>query len=195
MHHYSIDSNEREKVFIVLALFSVIASILISKILVAFEIEIHWWIDAPSVMGIYGLLIFSFENYLWKIKFVRKILGVITPSLKGSWKGRIQTEYDNYKSNYDAQLEISQNWSRILFNLKTQSSCSKSITTNISKNGEEYVIFFSYTNYPKPGEKETLLPHKGFATLTFREQNLQLEGEYFTDRFRKNNGKLFFIKD
>lgn len=195
MHHYSIESDERERVFIFLALLSVVSSLVISRILLTFKIEIPWWIDAPSVMSIYAILILSFENYLWKKLYIRRLFGVITPIVNGNWKGRIQTEYDGYESSYDAKLEISQTWRRICFNLKTQSSNSKSITANISKSGEEYIIFFSYMNYPKPGERETLLPHKGFATLAFSLKDYQLEGEYFTDRFRKNNGKLFFIKD
>ena len=37
------------------------------------ETSTPWWIDAPSVIGFYGLLYWASDERLWKLGILRKI--------------------------------------------------------------------------------------------------------------------------
>jgi hypothetical protein len=55
-------------------------------------LEVPWWIDAPSVMGFYGLIYQWFDKYLWFRKFIFVPFSSI-PNLQGTWVGAIHSSY------------------------------------------------------------------------------------------------------
>src|SRR3989339_1334552 len=128
MHYFSIESNERVSVFSIIASASVFFSWGLNKIFDIFSIIIPWWIDAPSVLGFFSILILCFNLFFWKVTWIRKILNVITPNLSGNWKGYIKTNFENFEREIPAELVIEQSWMKILLEFKTSSSSSKSMS-------------------------------------------------------------------
>ena len=92
MHPYSIETEERKIILLLLAAFSVMLAWIIYKILNNYEIVLSWWIESPSVLFFYGLLFIVFDSWLWKL--FRKIYFVKTPNLNGEWDGHIKTSFD-----------------------------------------------------------------------------------------------------
>ena len=194
MHYFSIESNERTNVFSVIAFASVFFSWGLNKLFEIFSLVIPWWIDAPSVVGFFSILILLFNLFLWKVNWVRKSLNIITPDITGNWEGYIKTNFENFEKPIPAELIIEQKWMKIMIEFKTSSSTSKSMSANIVKRGDEYEILYSYDNYPKGGQPETLVPHKGFVIAIYNPVKKKIEGQYFTDPHRKNNGIFCFNK-
>lgn len=187
MHSYAIETTERERIFAFLAILSVLLSWLLNKILIITETSIPWWFDAPSVFGFFSLLILLFNYYLWKIIMIRKLLGITTPHLDGSWKGFIKTSFEKYQNEIQAELIITQSWLRIIIVFKTDSSESKSSSLSIVRQGQEYELIYSYDNYPDGGEAESLVPHKGFVLAKLNSSYNIIDGQYFTDPHRSKN--------
>ena len=61
----------------------------------ALRVIVPWWLDAPSVMGFYGLLYSIFDKYLWRLKPMRKIGLVKVPDLNGTWKGYVSSSFND----------------------------------------------------------------------------------------------------
>lgn len=194
MHYFSVESNERIKVFSTVSFISIFLSWALNKVCYLFSLEIPWWIDAPSVIGFFTFLIIAFNLVFWKVEWIKKIFGIATPNISGSWKGYFKTGYENYETEIPASLEIEQNWMKILIEFKTSSSTSKSMSANIVKRSGIFEILYSYDNYPKGGQTETLVPHKGFVIANYDPNRGIIEGQYFTDPHRKNNGIFEFSK-
>ena len=82
---------------------------------------IPWWLDAPSVMGFYGLFYSASDKWLWAKPIVRKIGLVKIPNLNGVWEGCVtSSSYDNHGSEITINMGISQTWARISIILNTQ---------------------------------------------------------------------------
>ncbi len=65
MHAYATDVD-RKGVPIVLALVAIGATLLFLYVIQTLKITIPWWIDAPSVMGFYGILYALYDRVLWR---------------------------------------------------------------------------------------------------------------------------------
>jgi hypothetical protein len=125
---------------------------------------------------------------------IRRAFNIITPDLSGGWKGYFKTNFEKFETEIPAKLFIKQNWMKLIIEFKTSSSESKSMSANIVKRSEDYEILYSYDNYPKGGQPESLVPHKGFVIAIYNQDKKEIEGQYFTDPHRKNNGIFKFKK-
>jgi len=119
MHPYITDSNERNYVLFFIAVFSIFVAWALHVVLTSIQFTTPWWIDAPSVIGFYGLFYTIFNMYLWKISILRTIGIVKVPNLNGVWKGHIVSSFDNHATKHDGTIKIFQRWTntyrRILF--------------------------------------------------------------------------------
>ncbi len=189
MHSYTTDT-EKITIFSIIAFLSVVASLGLSSFFKWINAEVPWFIDAPSVVGFYGIFYKIFDEWLWNQT-------TNTPDLNGNWKGKINTSYDKQNNEYPARLTIKQTWSHISLVLTTENSRSESCLAMIStKNADGSKIQYAYQNKPRHNAVSTMKQHDGTAFLILQNNNVSqtLEGDYYTGRDRKNLGTLYFEK-
>lgn len=193
MHSYATDSNERKLVPLLLMIVSVLSVWFLNRALEILQFTLPWWIDAPSVVGFYGLFYTLFDKYLWRVSTLRRIGLVRVPDLNGTWKGYIASSFDEHATKHDATIELCQSWARISINLRTQKSKSNSLTATIlTENPRATVLSYEYLNEPSSNAKTTMHTHQGTARLTLLPGGRALEGEYYSGRDRQNFGTLNF---
>lgn len=153
------------------------------------DFEFQWIVNPFSVAGIFGLLYYLFDRFIWKCRLLRRLDIVTIPDLNGMWIGEIESL--DYQSGKPLQVSviISQWWSKILVELKTEESISKSVAasflTSCSSSPE---LVYAYVNEPKPNAQQSMEMHKGTARLVFTGQSL--EGDYYTGRGRRTIGSI-----
>jgi len=193
MHPYTTDSSERKLVPLLLVITSVIFAWLFNRVLGALQFTMPWWIDAPSVVGFYGIFYTLFNKNLWRVPLLKKIGIIKIPNLNGTWSGYIASSFDEHVTKHNATIKISQSWAKISISLKTQYSKSKSLSATIlTKNQNATVITYEYLNEPLPYAETTMHIHRGTARLTLEPESKSLEGEYYSGRDRQNFGVLSF---
>jgi len=192
MHAYTTDSTERKFVHLYITGASVLAAWVLNRVLGAMQFALPWWIDAPSVIGFYGLLYAIFDKYLWRWRIFRTIGVVKVPDLNGTWNGYVASSFDKHATKYDAILRIVQNCTRISVILETDYSKSSSLIAAIVTEDPGTVLSYEYLNEPIPNAKHTMHTHRGTARLTMQSNGKALEGEYYTGRDRQNFGILRF---
>ncbi|CCF85379.1 Cap15 family CBASS effector [Nitrolancea hollandica] len=195
MHDYSTDSEERKWIPVYLAVLSILLAWLLSSILSYLSISIPWMIDAPSVVGFYGITYVLFDRYLWKMPFFRTIRLVNIPDLSGTWQGYLVSSYDEHAKQHETTLLISQTWSKISIILRTKHSSSRSMMASI-EGGDPNVIrlMYGYLNEPNPESASTMVIHLGTACLKMHNNSpdQSLDGEYYAGRGRMNYGGMHF---
>ncbi len=194
MHAYSIDTNERKNILLVLAVVSIVFSWGFYKILSYYQLSLPWWVESPSVLFFYGLLFVIFDRLLWKC--FRKVNFVKTPNLIGEWGGNLKSSFDNHSSEVKATLKIFQDWTRIKILMTTDQSSSHSESASIVIDAPEgKYLSYQYINEPKSTAVETMNIHRGTVRLVFDEKKNTLEGQYYSGRGRQNFGSLYFARN
>lgn len=188
MHAYATDSKERKNVVFAIAVLSVVVAYGLHLALRWLRVEMPWWIDAPSVMAVFGVLYELFEKRLWRMP-VFQITGIVKiPDLNGMWDGEGRTSFDG--AQYRAQVTIKQTWTSISIFLETEHSTSRSLTASLLvEQPEGPTLSYEYRNEPKPIALPTMHSHRGTATLRLKNNGV-LEGEYYSGRDRQNYGNL-----
>lgn len=197
MHPYATDSSETKSVPLYLAALGVGAAYLLHILLAKFNLEVPWWVDAPSVAGFYGLFYAAFDQWLWRSPLLRRTGLVKTPDLNGAWVGYLSTSFDEHSGRHSARLEISQTWTRISIVLKTDHSHSQSLIGGIiTQNARSIVLDYEYSNEPRTNAKATMHAHRGTSRLVLSRANETsvLEGDYYTGRDRQNYGTIHVEK-
>lgn len=189
MHAYCTDSQERRNVIIGIALLSVPLAYGLHWVTKAFNWQIPWWMDAPSVWGIALVLYELFDKWLWRQPLLQKIGIVKLPDLNGKWHGTGHTSFDERKP-YEIDLIIKQTWTHISIYLETNQSNSRSLTASLSVNEPEGpVLTYEFRNDPKSNAPSSMHSHRGTAVLKLKSSDC-LEGEYYSGRDRQNYGSL-----
>jgi hypothetical protein len=193
MHPYAADSNERKIIPLYIAGASILVAWILNGTLEAIQLAVPWWIDAPSVIGFYGMLYALFDKVLWKKKIFRSIRVVKIPDLNGTWKGYLASSFDEHATRHDATIKIFQNWTRMSITLETAYSKSHSLIAGIiTETSSEISLNYEYLNEPIADAKDTMHIHRGTARLAFYPEGKVFEGEYYTGRDRRNFGLLKF---
>jgi len=193
MHSYSIDTEERKNILLILAIVSIIFSWGFYKILGNYQISLPWWVESPSVLFFYGLFFVIFDKWFWQ--YLKKINFVKTPNLNGKWNGNLKSSFDNHTSEINATLKIFQTWTKIKILLITDQSTSQSETASIVIDAPEgNYLSYQYINEPKSNAVNTMSIHRGTVRLIFDKKENTLNGEYYSGRDRQNFGGLHFVK-
>ena len=135
MHTYSIDTNERKNILLILAVISIIFSWGFHNILDYYLLSLPWWVENPSVLFFYGVLFTIFDKSFWK--YLKRINFVKTPNLIGEWNGSLKSSFDNYSSETEATLKIFQSWTTIKILMTTNQSSSHSESAAIEIDAPE----------------------------------------------------------
>ena len=193
MYPYSIDTEERKYILLLLAIVSVLLTWGFYNVLSYYQISLVWWMESPSVLFFYGLLFVVFDRWGWKI--FRKIGLLKTPDINGVWNGYIKTSFDDHASEITATLSIFQVWTKIKIVLSTEQSISRSETASfLVEPPEGQYLNYQYINEPKSGATKTMSIHRGTVRLILNERSGTLSGEYYSGRDRQNFGSLYFTK-
>jgi len=194
MHTYSTDAKDRESIPLWLAAFAVAATFFLNYLLKALNLQVPWWIDAPSVMGFYGLLYESFDNFLWRLQFQSIHLSEI-PNIRGTWVGDVRSSYGGGTEVHGVILYVRQTWSKLSVQVETETSRSFSTMAVVNtSNSSESGLKYEYVNEPGTFNVQTMQTHRGTASLRLTLDGATLKGEYYTGRGRQNIGDMVFHK-
>ena len=177
-----------------LSLYIAVVAILLSWGLYLFSKNVFalpWWIEAPSVIGFYGILHKWFETKLWRNRYIRMFFEIKTPIIDGDWSGSITS----HSSHANGQIPIKkfcikQTWTHVAIYLETETSESHSFEA--SMNVDEFGtarIHYQYMNKPKDNAPETMHVHYGSASAKLDDQRA-LQTEYYSGRDRNNTGSF-----
>ena len=209
MHPYATDSSERKSIPSLIAVLSVIAALVLDRLITHTFFTVPWWFDSPAIIGFYSIFyyLFSkslwkhkifyylFSKSLWKHKIIQKIGIVKLPNLNGTWKGYVTSSFDEHSKKYDTTFTIRQNWNRISIVGEFEMSRSHSSTASIivdDKNG--ITVNYDYMNEPFSYATQTMEIHRGFNTLTLKPNGKEMSGTYYSGRGRQNTGQLVLEK-
>lgn len=175
------------------------ASILVAVLLAAIDLaralglanavpQVVLW---PVTAGlIYGGLYWLFDQHVWKLPHLSKLLKV--PDLTGTWVCRGQTLKADGSPDRDwsAELAIVQSWDRLRVRLKTAQSTSQSIAAAlVYDQADGYRLLYNYRNEPDIGQPQ-LSGHRGSAELLFSPDLKSAKGEYFNGHGRYTFGTM-----
>lgn len=192
MHDYAVFGHNRATIGRWLGIASVILTGAISSL-------ITWINDLTGFQAVTGVAVttgviyfalhFFFNLYAWKIPFFK------IPDLNGIWtvEGTTLTEEGEIKYQWDAEIDIEQNWEKIVICLKTKNSCSESYTATLAKaNGSQagWRLSYSYSNNPNIEQSHELNSHKGYCELHLDKSLSSGTAAYFNSNGRRTFGKM-----
>lgn len=154
------------------------------------NIQVAWWIDAPSVLGFYGVYRSLFDNYLWSRIWPGGWRASSIPDIHGTWVGYVRSSH-NANQFHPAVLYVHQSWTKISVTLETTGSRSSSTMASLNTaEAQESGLKYEFLNEPRAHEVATMNSHRGVSHLRLSSNGKELEGEYFTGRGRMNYGSL-----
>jgi hypothetical protein len=190
MHTYSINSDERKTAIGIMGIIS-IAIILILKN----NIKLPSWVPVPSVFAVYGAFYWLFDKFLWKWSLLNKVLS--TPNLNGTWTMLMKSSRDNYSTEYEGTLTITQTWTKIYLFLDGEKATGKSIMAGIEvQTSSLFTLKWEYLSQRKPEFAENEYMHHGMTRAMIKPgiSPLTLNGDYYADRSRHSSGPVTIIK-
>lgn len=192
MHTYATDAKDRESIPLWLAALAVAATLFLNYLLKVLKLQVPWWVDAPSVMGFYGLFYALFDNLLWRLQFRSIHLSEI-PNIRGTWVGTVKSSYGGGTEVRGVILYVRQTWSKLSVQIETETSRSYSTMAVVNtNNSSESGLKYEYINEPGTFSLQTMQTHRGTANLRLDPDGITLKGEYYTGRGRQNIGDMVF---
>lgn len=191
MHSYSIDEGiERTKILLLLVL-SVALGWGINWIFGLLHITFPWWAESPSILSVFGILLWLFDNHFWKGKLFRKMKSIYIPNINGNWDATLISSFSTEDAHL-ASLTIKQSATRISLSLETKNSISISQSAIMRNSGTptDYELIYTYENTPKATADKSLQTHQGVTRLQIANDNNAMTGEYFSGRGRQNYGRI-----
>jgi len=205
MHLYSIESEERKKVSLYIALAGVVVSLafhkylppLLTKLFPNMGLEVPWLVSVPSALVIYGILYWLFDEHLWKFAHSLRITQV--PNLNGKWDACIKSSRDNFKERFCIQMTIHQTWSRISLIVENEELISYSLMASFkSFNPERRMLRYEYFAEPKPLKRANVLAHNGTCHITINLSKGEivepLTAEYYNNHGNASYGEMLLTR-
>lgn len=193
MHPYATNLKGQSTVLLCIAILSIIIAHAWAGLLQVWQISIPWWVETPSILGLYWLMFAAIDQWIWKWRFLRRIKLVQSPNLSGRWEGNLVSSFDEHETQTRAILHVSQTWTKMSILLETDYSISKSQIADITIDAHGKArLSYVYTNFPKPEAPLTMEGHRGTAFHVYQanEDTESLNGEYFSGRGRQNYGAM-----
>jgi hypothetical protein len=194
MHDYALDKHPKEKILFTLAFLAIFSTPFLNQMFSHIQNTLGNWIlplTGISVFAVFGILFWCFNQYLWKLRYIRKLL--LMPDLNGKWKCNgitIQKSGQDKNFHWEGEISITQSWSKIIILLKTSNSISYSTSASITRlEGQGYKILYHYQNDPTSIE-ENLNKHDGATEIIFNQACTEGAGNYYTDQHRSTVGSL-----
>lgn len=187
-------NNYKSFTFFVLFLvgISTLLTYAFSYCLSSLDITVPFYVETPSVLGIYAILFWLFDKYLWKFSIFRKLGIVISSDLNGKWVGIIKSSYDNFLTETKAEIVIEQTATKVKLCGTFNKSKSVSVHENFGKSevDNQVALFYFFRNEPSYDAVETMAIHEGSAKLLYDQSKDTLTGYYYSGRDRNNHGTI-----
>ena len=191
MHPYSSSCESRVKWIGGLGAISVPVAFALAQQVKASGADALWFVDYPSVLGIFGFSYGAFEVIVWRL--LERIGLISTPYLGGEWVVYGNTSHDGFQKSWEGSAIIRQTWSRISISLKADQSASRSLSASFFGSSDGTEVSYEYLNEPRAGAPSSMNAHRGVARLRVESSKL-LVGDYFTGRGRGEYGEVRFEK-
>jgi hypothetical protein len=193
MHSYASDSNDRRIAPWVIAGIAVVVAFLYSAVVAWRKIEVPWWVETPSIMSVYGMVYWLYNQCGWKWRLGRFRFSEI-PDFSGTWFGEIHSNHADGTKIY-GMVHVHQTWTNLCveFESKTSRSYSVMAAVNVTP-GPTEGLTFQYTNAPRHGATETMNAHVGLNHLRLSPDGKTLEGDYFSGRGRQTFGSMKLMR-
>jgi hypothetical protein len=189
MHSYASDAKDGYTALGILALASVGCAYALGYALDYFKVAVPWWLDAPSILGFYGLLFGVYNRVAWRWSICGfQFSGV--PDVGGTWYGEITSNYAG-ETQSEGMIFIAQTWSKITvcFENASSRSYSRMASLNVTPGVNEGLIY-EYANDPATDARTTMHGHRGLSFMRLGQEGKTLAGEYFTGRDRGTSGRI-----
>ena len=190
MHDYAIDS--RERVFVVRILFTASALVagIVAVLIPSDLLPMRWLLPIPSIPLVFGASYWAFDNWLWRLRFLRVLRLIRVPDLRGTWEGTVASSYTEFERQQPVTVTIEQTWTKIVVWLNAAESRSWSLTASILTNSPEgLVLTYLFDNQPEAESDRTMQRFRGTTVLVSIAPD-QLEGYYYTGRGRGTHGSI-----
>ncbi len=189
MHSYASDAKDGYTALGILAVASLGCAYALGCMLDYFKVVVPWWVDAPSILGFYGLLFGIYNRAAWRWKILGWQLSGV-PDVGGTWYGEITSDYAG-QTQCEGMIFIAQTWSKIAvcFENASSRSYSRMALLNVAPGVSEGLIY-EYASDPANGAASTMHGHRGLSFLRLGQDGKTLTGEYFTGRDRGTSGKI-----
>ena len=190
MHDYAIDSRERVFVVRILFMASALVSGVAATLIPSDLIPMRWLIPIPSIPLVFGVSYWTFDNWLWRWRFLRTMRLISVPNLRGEWTGTIDSSYTEFEKALPVTVTIEQTWTKIAVRLNAAHSRSWSVTASVLTNAPEGVLLtYLFDNEPKAEAISAMQRFRGTTVLVSSGPG-RLEGHYYTGRGRETHGSL-----
>ena len=181
--------NGSGKVITFLLIISILLAGLVHIGLDVVNFELQGLVSITSAVGMYKILYYVFDRFIWKWRLLRKIGLVTVPDLNGRWGGTIKSSYESGAQDHQIDVFITQQWSKILVRLEAGESYSKSIAASfLTDDPSSPELVYVYDNDPEAMTPESMHSHGGTAKLRITDSGLQ--GQYYTGQGRRTIGDI-----
>ena len=190
MHDYAIDSRERVIVVRILFMVSALVSGIAAALIPSDLLPMRWLLPIPSIALVFGVSYWAFDNWFWRLRFLRVLRLISVPNLRGTWTGTIASSYTEFEKTQTVTVTIEQTWTKMVVRLNAAESRSWSTTASVLTNSPEgLVLTYLFDNDPEPQSAETMQRFCG-TTVLVNEAPDRLEGHYYTGRGRETHGSI-----
>lgn len=190
MHDYAIDSRERVLVARILFTASAVVAGFAAVLIPSDLFPMQWLLPVPSIVLVFGVSYWAFDNWLWRLRFLRTMRLISVPYLRGAWTGTVASSYSGFEKTQQVTVTIEQTWTKMAVRLNAGESRSWSVTASVLANAPEgLVLTYLFDNEPKAESVSTMQRFRGTSVLTGTDSG-QLEGHYYTGRGRGTHGSL-----
>lgn len=177
------------------SLSAILTALIVSQLIT----YIAWFKSVPTLIStmiltiiLFYIIYYSFNNWIWKIKPISKLLKL--PNISGAWLCNGKSDHENF--NWHGNVRIIQSWDKIRIVLTTEQSSSESISAVIIYDDVHgYKLVYNYENRPKSLDNKSLKTHIGFADLNIVNGDDEASGHYYNVSGRKTSGIITWIKE
>lgn len=200
MHEYAINSDERIKIPFFLALVSITVIGLARSMIDTGNAPLKLYYILPSAFALYGIMIFCFDKFFWKIWVLNKLGIVRVPNLNGPWKGCLRSSRHNYEKEIPISVSIHQTWTKLSISLETNQTESESLMAAFQiKNPSTLNLRWEYISSSRPQYYAKEYSHAGVTSLKITTNGSsvanEISGKYYTDIGRQSYGEIILRRD
>jgi len=183
IHHYSSTHGSLERLVVLITLAFLSSGLTIGlTVLLPQLFATAVWQAIITAMILYVFFIYVFNQHLWKWRLWRALGRIRTPSLQGTWKGKLTSSWGDHSQLFEVEIIIQQTWLWVAVNLYANEATSTSITASVLRRDTgEVSVCYIYEAIPKDGIQPAVIErHNGMCILTLHNHNT-LSGfyEYF----------------
>lgn len=194
MHPYSININDKAKVYWIIVPLSLLTGYLVNEYILKnldFYQTYSWIIDVPSSgLAFFAIYYVLFDKYIWKW-FAKARFWFVTPVLSGEYSGELLSSRDEMQEPTEITIKIKQTLTKIKISLHTSQSTSKSeMAAILVDEPDGPLLIYEFINDHRKIADPNLTIHRGLTRLTLNEREKTLEGIYYTSPERKNFGQI-----